>query len=178
MILDIETTGLSPYSSYIVQIAYNIYDYNLNLITKKNIIINNGNNIQDFYKKIPLDVINNRGITLIGALNEVLMDMKNCRYIVGHNISFDINFIETKFWKNNIYHNYNYKAICTMKKSRKFVNAKNKSNGIKPPKLCELYKKIYNKDMDENSSHTADYDVEITFQCFKKLVELEIIELD
>jgi hypothetical protein len=183
IILDIETSDVIFGQRYIVQIAYEIYDLDMNFIKKENIYINNGykNNklIIDFFKKLEKQ-IKKHGVSLSDALDKLIIDLNTCRYFVAHNINFDINHIN-----NNI---YNLKKeqikiipICTMRHTKELVRAKNKNMKLKNPKLSELYKYLYGLDMDESDiggSHCGDYDVEITALCFKKLIEKEYIKLD
>ncbi len=62
-------------------------------------------------------------------------------------------------------------CLDTMKHSKTIVNAKNKKGALKNPKLSELYMHLYGTIMDDNNSHTADYDVKITHMCCKKMKE-------
>ena len=173
MILDIETENL--YSNYIVQIAYNIYDPQLNFIKKNNIIINDGSNIQDYFGRISLNELK-KGIHPIDALYILNEDIKNCKYIVGHNIeNFDMKIIIINMKKYNISLYTGYTLICTMKESKKYVNSKNKIGRLKNPKLSELYKKLFNEKLNENNLHNAIYDVEITFKCFEKMIKNKLI---
>src|SRR3989344_7941638 len=120
MILDIETTG--GFIQNIVQIEYNILNNDYKLIKKQNIIINN-NNEQDFYKRISLEEIKN-GTDIETALNNLKTDLKYCKYIIGHNIkTFDIKILNNKAKENKmslIFPN----IIDTMTKTKKYVNAK------------------------------------------------------
>lgn len=169
MVLDIETDGAKTGHQIIIQIAYNIYDFNFNIIEKKNYLINDDGNNVDFYNKISLENIKYYGKHPKFVLKTLSDDLNKCEYIIGHNINFDINHICKYFYNYKI--NYTLPNIVdTMLLSKNILNLKNKNNNIKNPTLKELYYFISNKIMEDNSSHTADYDVDITADCFRYLV--------
>ena len=174
IILDIETTGLFD-KDYIIQIAYNIYDKNLNCINKKNFIINENINKIDFYKLFPLSVIKKKGLDVNYVFNILKKDLSSCKYIIGHNISFDLRFINRYFKKLNIDCNL-CNNICTMNMSKNFLQLKNKIGGIKNPKLIELYQHFYTEEQQLGTLHDASCDIEITYLCFIKLIENNLIK--
>ena len=176
MVLDIETDG----GHYIVQIAYRIYDSEFKFIYKKNLIINNGNYqndlpIRDYFKKIN-PILFEKGITLEGALNIFGQDMAICEYLAGHNVvSADIRPILTGMDKYKIDYNSDKKILCTCSSSIDHLKLTNSSGKIKKPKLCELYKFLFSKEMNDDISHDATYDTKITAKCLKKLIKDNII---
>jgi DNA polymerase III alpha subunit (gram-positive type) len=171
IVLDLETDG----TNYIIQCAYNIYDKNLNKIKTENILINENIGRTDYYNKISLEDIEKNGIEPKEFLDKLIKDLKTCNHIVGHNIDFDLKYIQSYCYKFRVsLHQLN--KLDTMKSSNRLVDAKNKNGGRKMPKLCELYQFLFDKEMSDEA-HTANYDVDITFECFKKLVEMEIILL-
>jgi|ETNvirenome_6_85_1030632.scaffolds.fasta_scaffold01246_14 DNA polymerase III delta prime subunit len=172
MILDIETTK----SKKIIQIAYWIYcPIKKEIIKKKNLIVNDGSGEVDFYKMISIDVILRNGKSLKKVMEILLNDMNNCSHIIGHNIiTFDMKHI--KLALDYYYMKFNFPIpIDTMKITKHIVCAKNKRGNIKMPKLSELYKFLCATDMDEDEAHDAFYDVFITFECVKKLINLKVI---
>ena len=149
IILDIETNGLNHKKNNILQVAYNICDHNFNILNEQNLFINNSNekNIIDLLYK----------------------DIYECNNIYGHNIDFDMRFIEYKF----NYYGYKHKninKIDTMKISKDIVKCRNKLGNIKYPKLKELYEYYYPNTIDEKKLHTADYDVFLTRLICKKII--------
>lgn len=89
---------------------------------------------------------------------------KGCQTLVAHNISFELRHI-----KNIVSFK---KHFCTMKENKHIVKALNKNGNIKNPKLDEVCR-FYNIDFDENSYHSATYDVSKTYEilkCMKKEV--------
>ncbi len=75
--------------------------------------------------------------------------------LVAHNITFELKHLE------GIASFENY--ICTMKANRNIVKALNKRGGIKNPKLIECCH-FYGIDFDEESYHSALYDVRKTLE--------------
>lgn len=82
------------------------------------------------------------------------------KILVAHNISFELRHL--------------YKLVtfdqhfCTMKENRNIVKALNKNGNIKNPKLNETCR-FYNIDFDENSYHSATYDVSKTYEILKAM---------
>lgn len=165
IVLDCETDG----ENTVVQIAYNIYDENLNLIEKNNDLIYNGSDKTDYFKKISICDIKKYGLHPKVALTKLNDKLKSCRYIIGHNIAFDmrkITYYSEKYGINILFP----PEIDTMKISIDVVCAVNKNGTRKVPNLNELYFHLFNANMN-NNAHLANYDVDVTFDCFKKLVD-------
>lgn len=165
IVLDIETDG----GSNIIEIAYKIYDSNDKLIKERDIFINDGTDKVDYYAMIPLERIHRDGVPPLEAISEVSKDFATCKYIIGHNISFDVKHIMAYCFKYGC-RVYRLEQIDTMHISKAFVKLKNKKGGLKSPKLSELYHYLFKVAPDTTKCHTALYDVEITRACFKELV--------
>jgi DNA polymerase III epsilon subunit-like protein len=86
-------------------------------------------------------------------VNEFLSDSD---YIIGHNISFDLSFIDRSCLKPDV------KIICTMKTNNKVIR---RGRGYKSPKLMELAEH-YNIYHYEENFHGAKYDSQITMEVF------------
>lgn len=162
--LDIETSQRKS----IIQIAYQIYTLDFRFVKEEDIIINNNNNEIDYYKKFSLQYIRNNGISPESALDKLIADMNCCRYIVCHNIGFDINCIKKYMFQYS--KNYNFiHEICTMNQSRYILKLKDKRGKIKSPKLEELYYFLFQKNPDNTQQHNGCYDVQLLVECFKKM---------
>lgn len=209
LVLDTETTGLPPrqgkykypkfkdYEKYnsarIVQfsaILYNFYD-------------NHEIEIVDYIIKPENFTITNsqfHGITQEQALKEgveikVLVNkLKKLlnfypKYIVGHNILFDLNIIKaelSRYQAKNTLVNFpllqrfnttNY--FCTMEKSKnvlKLPYANGSSKSFKPPKLIELFKYIFGYEPD--GFHNSLNDTIYTLKCFIELYNHDLINLN
>ena len=164
MVIDVETAKTGE----LIQIAYNIYDEEFNVIKQFDSLINEYNGKIDFYEKYSLDEIMCDGRDVYDVFYEIQDDMEICSHVVGHNISFDMGKIHKYFTKLEISY-IKPISICTMAKSKQTLNLKNKRGHIKPPKLSELFVYCFGHEPDNSKTHTADYDIEITFMCFYKL---------
>ena len=211
IVFDTETTGLPKTKiisadtlhlwPYIVQFSYIIYDTELNTLIKiKDCIIN----IPDFITisedntkihGITNDITFSKGINIVDVLNEFFIDFRNVDYIVGHNISFDLNMIIaelnrviinsndikefSEFQKHLIIINTSKNIYCTMKESIDLcaIKTKDKFGRLynKFPKLIELYQKLFN--LRPNNLHNSLNDVIVCLRCFMKLkYDKDIVE--
>jgi DNA polymerase III epsilon subunit-like protein len=177
MVLDTETTG----SGEVIQVAYNIYLYypEINYFyceTKYDWIIDEKINKVDFYGKFTLKHIRTKGEDPEYVFGVLAIHLESCDYIIGHNISFDIDKIVKYFTKLKIKYKLP-KSICTMKTSKERVGLKNIKGWIKYPKLSELYTFYYGEQPDQTKTHTADYDIHLTFLCFKALHSDNLVKI-
>jgi len=85
---------------------------------------------------------------------------KGIKTLVAHNISFELRHLYkiVKFDKH----------FCTMKENRNIVKALNKNGKVKNPKLDETCR-FYKIDFDEDSYHSATYDVSKTYEILKAM---------
>jgi DNA polymerase-3 subunit epsilon len=204
LIFDTETTGLpktkilSPDTLHkwptIVQFSYIIFDIKLNdIVESKDYIIKVPESIliSDDSTKIhgiKNEICSNKGILITEVLNEFFYHLRDADYIVGHNISFDINMIkvellriifnksvkpqEIKEYKYDLHYISNYKNIyCTLQESINFCNIKAidkfGKEYLKYPKLIELHQKLFNS--SPNNLHNSFNDILVTLRCFMKL---------
>ena len=93
---------------------------------------------------------------------------ENAKTLVAHNISFELARVEGLVEFEN--------HICTMKENKHIVKALNKNGRIKNPKLNETCI-FYNIDFDEESYHSATYDVSKTYEILKHMLKNEVIKL-
>lgn len=181
--LDTETTGLSP--GMIAQLALIIeendevraknYFFTIDYITKSAQEVCNNRGIE-FYKEA------SKGKRFADYSEEILQELKGAT-LVGHNISFDENFLSTEFWRLDIMFRPESR-IDTMKYFRDKVKAVNKLGRLKDPNLgevinyCEISsdeivetsKKLFKGviGLDSISQHDAMYDTVATYLAYKK----------
>jgi DNA polymerase III alpha subunit (gram-positive type) len=171
-VLDIEP---SDDMKTIIQIAYEILDkYTLVSVYSANFLINEHNGKIDACKKIKLEDIQKYGLDVRSAFYTLRYNLSFCSHLVGHNISYDLSRISAYFKNLNMEFIEPIK-VCTMKLSSKWCDLKNKIGGRKPPKLFELYICCFGSHPDMDKCHTANYDVEITIKCLRKLVSVGVI---
>lgn len=168
MVIDVETSN-----GKIIQIAYKLFDTNMDEIKSVNKYIKGRTvdiNSYEYKKhKITTQILQEKGEEFNSIMKEFLNDMDVTKYIIGHNIKTDIKHIESdlKFFSNINSPFINKEIFCTMQMGKHICNLKNSNGRIKPPKLEELYEKLYNNKMI--NAHDANVDISYTMDCFKKL---------
>ena len=161
VLVDIETTGLSPRTDEIIEIGA--------IKVKENKIIDKYDSLIRIDRPLNPFITNLTGIT-----NEMLqkgkdsmqvleefMDFTGQNIIIGHNVNFDINFIYDKceiyldsYFKNDF--------IDTMRIAKKIMpNCRNYKLGT----LAEMF------NVDYKNAHRGLKDVEITYEVYNKLKE-------
>ena len=211
LVFDTETTGLPKTKiinkdvlhlwPYIVQFSYIIFDTeSKTLIKMKDCIIR----IPDFITiseevsrihGITNDISLSKGVNIVDVLNEFFVDFSSVDYIVGHNVSFDLNMIRaelnrviinashveqvSEFQTHLTTINASTNIYCTMKESITLcaIEAKDKFGRTynKFPKLIELYQKLFN--LTPNNLHNSLNDVIVCLRCFMKLkYDKDIVE--
>jgi DNA polymerase III epsilon subunit-like protein len=204
LVFDTETTGLpqtkilNPDTLHqwptIVQFSYIIYDLSLNdIVESKDYVIKVPENILISEESSKIHGITNeisskKGILVDEVLNEFFYYLKDVDWIIGHNVSFDINMIKVellriiynkklitqqlKMYKYDLHFITNYKNICcTLQDSIQFCNIQAIDKFGRPylkyPKLVELHKKLF--DSSPNNLHNSFNDILVTLRCFMKL---------
>ncbi|MEY3501006.1 MAG: hypothetical protein RL308_2675 [Bacteroidota bacterium] len=195
IIIDTETNGLPANYTFdsdnlenwpnILQIAWQIYDLDFNLVKEKSILIKPKGIVLDFeamhINHLTEQQLINDGIDIKVVIFEFLSDLSAASIVVGHNIEFDLNIIKAEILRNNmefkawIYeHNTNYidfdqlNTFCTMNQTAQFVGIP-RGDGYKYPTLMELYQKLFVCKFD--NAHDALEDVKATASCFKELIQ-------
>lgn len=202
LIFDTETTGLSQTKiinqetlskwPHIVQFSYIIYDMKNGIIVSKDCIIKlNGITIPEDSTKIhgiSNKISQEKGENIEIILKEFFYYLREVDFLVGHNISFDINMIIVELlriiygrlypkehidaYKYDLHFLQNFKNIfctltqsielCAIKATDKFGKEYNKW-----PKLSELHQKLFGT--TPNNLHNSFIDILVTLRCFIKL---------
>jgi len=118
-ILDIETTGGSPKTEKITEIAIYFHDGNQ--------IVDEWSTLINPEKEIPYFITGLTGITNEMVANsprfyevaKEIVERTENHIIVGHNVSFDYGFIKSEF--NHLGFEYNRDVLCTVRLSRKLI---------------------------------------------------------
>ena len=159
VLVDIETTGLSPQKDDIIEIGA-IKVKNNEIVDSYNSLINIGRNVPSHITRltgITTDMLNADGKEAETVLKEFL-DFTGDNIIVGHNVNFDINFIYDKcekFLSCPLPNDF----IDTMKIAKRLVNTPNYKLGT----LAEYF------EVDYNGAHRGLKDVEITYEVYNKM---------
>ncbi len=185
LIFDIETTGLPQCISFnnyydpretkyydnsrMIELGYIICSRNGilikevdNLIKPDNFSINNSN-----IHGITNVMANGFGKDIKTVLNDLQKDLKNVSTIIAHNINFDYSILLSECYR---YFDINHTIItdiiskhqiCTMKMGKDFLNT------YKFPKLIDLHKHLFNRDIKQE--HRALSDVKLCAECYYRM---------
>ena len=175
LFFDTETTGF--YKPRLVQIAWTKCDDKGKRIDSDDFIIKPKGfkipkaaaNIHGITTEMAID----KGVDILGVLDEFNRMASDAEFIVAHNISFDKRIINAEFYRSKIENVINNKKhLCTMLSSRMYCKIIG-NNGIKQPKLSELYSKLFDEELV--NAHDASVDVDATEKCFWELRRLGVI---
>ncbi|MHA7131674.1 DNA polymerase III subunit alpha [Algoriphagus namhaensis] len=183
LIFDTETTGLprdynAPMSDVdnwprLVQLAWQLHDAKGNLISNHNYIIR-----PDGFT-IPYNAEKVHGISTKRALKEghdlkqILGifegDVQQAKYLVGHNVEFDINVVGSEYLRAEATMPLTAKQLDTKDISTDFCAIPGGRGGkFKWPTLTELHQKLFGEGFGD--AHDAAYDVDATARCFFGLI--------
>ena len=190
LIFDTETTGLpknqnAPLSDFdnwprMVQIAWQIHDDKGRYVENHNYLVKPDGFV------IPIDAKMVHGISTEHALKygkplgEVLdlfmQSAAKAKYLVGHNVGFDLNVLGCEFLRcgrENPLKQWTLIDTCT-EKTANFCQLPGGKNGkFKFPKLSEIHHLLFGESFD--SAHNACADVQATARVFLELVRLGVI---
>lgn len=155
-VLDIETTGFSPQrGDKIVEIAIVTTDVQGNIVDKYETLVNPNRDVSATHiHKITADMVKNA--PYIEDIMEDIIYHLNNKTIVGHNIEFDLRFINheiSKYLKKDIV----IRGLCTLLLSRHLVPD---LPARRLDAICEYY------DIQEPEAHSAIGDCESTLELF------------
>ncbi|MCH6198127.1 DNA polymerase III subunit alpha [Aquiflexum sp. LQ15W] len=189
IIFDTETTGLprsynAPMSDddnwpRLVQVAWQLHDAKGKLLSNHNYIVKpEGFTIP--YNAEKVHGISTERATREGhALDKVLAifheDVGKAKYLVGHNIGFDINVVGSEFLRKQIPMKLqSMKEMDTKDLSTDFCALPGGKGGkYKWPTLTELHQKLFGNGFQD--AHDAAYDVAATAKCFFGLITQKVI---
>lgn len=187
LFFDTETTGLpknwkAPVSDSfnwprMVQIAWQVYDDSGNCLSEASCIIKpEGYTIPAQVAKvhrITTNRANKEGEDLKKVLELFAGEVKQNKFLVAHNISFDEKILGAEFYRKELPNPfYRKKKLCTMKTGTNYCCLPG-PRGYKWPKLSELHIALFNEDFEE--AHDAMADIQATARCFWKMRDLNII---
>jgi DNA polymerase III subunit alpha len=191
LIFDTETTGFprnpnAPITDLdnwprMVQLAWQLHDNKGKLLSQHNYIIKpNGFDIP--FKAEQVHGISTKraleeGHELIKVLGIFITDLQKTKVLVGHNVEFDINVVAPELIRSGLTPEQfvSIPKIDTCDSSIQFCQLPGGPGGkLKKPKLGELYRKLFGKEMED--AHDAAYDVEATAKSYFGLLQNKIIK--
>ncbi len=189
LIFDTETTGL-PYNynapvedvsnwPRMVQLAWECHDKYGELLCDKSFIIKPDNFIiphaAEKVHGITTEKALAEGVELEKVLLEFEEDLSRSSFVIGHNVSFDINVLGAEFIRKGIKTRLHDIAwLCTKELSADFCAIPGgKAGKFKWPTLAELSVKLFGESFDH--AHNAAADVAATARCFFELLRQEVI---
>ncbi|WP_430817800.1 DNA polymerase III subunit alpha [Carboxylicivirga sp. RSCT41] len=191
LIFDTETTGLpkkwkAPLTDFdnwprMVQLAWQCHDVEGNFLFAKNHVITPDGFVvpEDVVSVhgISTEIAQEKGIPLKEALLDFMQDVKRSKFIIGHNVSFDINIVGCELLRSEMDETDLTSApvIDTMTGSKEFCDLKRKGQ-LKNPTLTELHLKLFGVPFAE--AHNAAADVEATSRCFLELIRVDGLSPD
>lgn len=115
------------------------------------------------------------GKPLLDVIRKFIADARFAKRFVGHNLAFDKNVVGAELHRLGIKDSISIvKGMCTMIGSTKYCKIPSANIGYKPPKLQELYKKLFGTSFD--NAHDAMADVKATKKCFFELKRLGYLD--
>lgn len=189
LIFDTETTGLpkswsAPISDTdnwprCVQIAWQLHDELGNLVEHQDYLVKpEGFNIPYDAERvhgISTDLASHDGISLIEVLEKFNNVLAKTKYIVGHNVGFDVNIMGSEFYRVGIASDLSQKPVldtCTETTAELLKLPGGRGGKFKLPTLTELNEFLFGEKFAE--AHNATADVEATTRCFLELVKREV----
>ncbi len=161
-IIDIETTGLSPSSEKITEIAIIIHDGE-NVVKEFSTLFNPQRKIP--YRITQITGINNQMVNNAPKFYEVakqIVELTENKIIVGHNVKFDYGFIRSEF--KSLGYDFKRQTLDTIKLARKLIPGK---PSYSLGKLCKSLE-IQNPDR-----HRALGDATATKTLFELLLSID-----
>ncbi len=191
LIFDTETTGLprdwnAPLSDgdnwpRLVQLAWQLHDKDGKLISRGNQIVQpEGFTIPYNSTKIhgiTTERAQDEGVPLSDVVNEFMADAAKAKYVMGHNIGFDVNVVGAELLRLG--------QPCEPLTDMAVIDSKDEGTDFcaipggrggkfKWPTLTELHLKLFGKGFGD--AHDAAYDVAATARCFFEMVRLQVIK--
>lgn len=189
---DVETTGLPPkgfrHVTYkdthiwprIVQISWCICNLQEKPSAIKDVIVKpSGFTIpveSTEIHRISQEKAENEGIELGSVVDDIMRDLRECKHVVAHNLSFDSSVFLCELQRlgklSYINEFLGKKQLCTKEIATPYTKLRPyRYNSWKWPTLAELFFILKGEVMNPQKAHNSAYDVEVLVECFVIMVE-------
>ena len=195
--LDTETNGLpqnryAPYTStemwpHVIQISWQVVNADTwNVIKEEDHFLKpraTWSADAERIHQIPESIAKKFGKEPLEVFRKLNADLLTCNAIIAHNMNFDKTVIMSEIQRLYLNNEYNISPVkfwnnltevCTMVKTKQFCAIKFKEgDGLKFPKLNELYLKLFGTEYDISGAnlHNAKHDVSCLVMCVKELMK-------
>ena len=190
LIFDTETTGLpkkwnSPVTDSdnwprCIQLAWQLHDDSGKLTSSNSFLIKPDNFDIPYESEkvhgISTALAQKDGLNLREVIEKFLTDLDKAKYLVGHNVKFDINIIGAELYRLGIVTKFSdLKVIdtCTEITANLCKIKGGRSGKFKFPTLIELYDHLFSDSFDQ--AHNASADVEATARSFFELIRSDVL---
>ena len=190
LIFDTETTGLpkkwnAPVTDSdnwprCIQLAWQLHDNNGKLIDHNSFLIKPKDFDIPFESEkvhgISTALAHRDGLKLSEVIEKFVTDLDKVKYLVGHNVKFDINIISAELYRLGIVTKFSdLKVIdtCTEITANLCKIKGGRSGKFKFPTLIELYDHLFSDSFDQ--AHNASADVEATARSFFELIRSDVL---
>src|SRR5690606_27300134 len=112
-----------------------------------------------------------QGIPLTEVLEKFNIALSKAKFVVGHNVGFDLNIMGCEFHRKSVETELNSKPLldtCTEDTAELLKIPGGRGGRFKLPTLTELYQFLFNENFKE--AHNATADVEATTRAFLELI--------
>lgn len=122
--------------------------------------------------QISVEECDKLGMSESEALNIIIHGFNSANTLIAHNIFFDLGFVGQFMRRNGRSADMlDFKSLfCTMKSSTDLCQLPGHYGNYKWPKLTELYKFLFDEEME--GAHDAMVDVRATRRCYYRLKEI------
>ena len=166
-----------------IQIAWQLHDKFGKLIENKSFIIKpDGFDIpfeSENIHGISTDLALAEGHHLTSVLKSFNKAISKSKFIVGHNINFDLNVIGCEFYRSNYESKINTVDVldtCSEQTAELCKLSGGRGGKYKLPTLTELHEFLFNEKFKD--AHNASADVEATSRCLLELIRIENFNKD
>ena len=190
LIFDTETTGLpkkwnAPVTDSdnwprCIQLAWQLHDKSGKLTSSNSFLIKPDNFDIPFESEkvhgISTALALKNGLILNDVIKNFLVDLEKAKYLVGHNVKFDINIIGAELYRLGIITKFSdLKVIdtCTETTANLCQIKGGRSGKFRFPTLIELYEFLFSNQFEQ--AHNASADVEATARSFFELIRSDVL---